>query len=94
VRLLVQLLSCGLQPRRRGKWWERLSVDLGHNLHRHDYAIAACAAALRDPHVEGGRSALSGTLVGLMMLVEDYGSYILTTGLDVLLIMRTHKEAT
>jgi len=45
LRYLLQGHDC---PGKRGRWWERLTINLHTHLQRHDEAIAACQAALAD----------------------------------------------
>ena len=48
--LLINLLCCGFftSPRRRGKWWLRLSIDLAHCGLKED-AFKVCEVALSEP---------------------------------------------
>eukprot|EP00753_Platysulcus_tardus_P009113 PLAT181.5.p1 GENE.PLAT181.5~~PLAT181.5.p1 ORF type:complete len:547 (-),score=262.70 PLAT181.5:668-2308(-) len=60
-----QLLAGPFAPWRRGKWWERLTIDLGH-CHRSADALAAVRAALEDAAVlSGHRMSLERRLCAL-----------------------------
>lgn len=55
ARLLRLLLSqADLAPDRRGRWWDRLSVNLREHLEQPRAALDACLAGIRDPHVRTG----------------------------------------
>ncbi|CAM9723536.1 unnamed protein product, partial [Ectocarpus fasciculatus] len=53
VELLIQLLATRYTPHRRGRWWNRLSLDLAH-AKRLPCALWASQEGLRDPQVRGG----------------------------------------
>ena len=53
VGLLRQLLASPHTPHRRGRWWNRLSLDLTH-LGQRVPACVACLDALDDPAVPPG----------------------------------------
>eukprot|EP00050_Salpingoeca_kvevrii_P001856 m.181821 g.181821 ORF g.181821 m.181821 type:complete len:260 (-) comp10475_c0_seq4:409-1188(-) len=52
--LLYHLLSQQLQADCRGRWWDRLSVDLSQHIGRSDLALDVCKAGLEDPNVRTG----------------------------------------
>jgi len=68
--LLLKLLGCGIHssPRRRGKWWLRLSIDLAHCGLKEE-AFSVCEVALGEPGAEhlspGEKVALQKRLVRL-----------------------------
>ncbi|CAM9218865.1 unnamed protein product [Scytosiphon promiscuus] len=53
VELLTQLLATRYTPHRRGRWWDRLSLDLAHTK-RLACALWASQEGLNDPLVRGG----------------------------------------
>lgn len=80
TRLRQLLAQSAIYATSRGRWWDRLALDLDRHLRRPAAAVEAIQEALADPHVVGGfrlalltrgeRLATSATKVGVDVAVH------------------------